>query len=103
MLFLGMRVSCAVSYDCSFRRFGLGCFYDSSLIAKPMGFKDFSVMLVIRLHTHLPHSETYMGQPKNKQHFFTYFFQALCNYQPNLWPNGLEQLASFWEASGLRH
>ena len=49
-----LRVSCAVSYDCSFRRLGLGCFYDSSLIAKPMGFIDFSVLFVVRLHTRHP-------------------------------------------------
>ena len=40
-----LRVSCAVSYDCSFHRPGLGMFFMIlSLIAKPMGFKDFTVL-----------------------------------------------------------
>ena len=38
----------------------------------------------------------YMGQLQNKLLFFTYFFQVLCiYYQTNLWPSGLEHLASF--------
>ena len=84
-----LHVSCAVSHDCSFRRLGLGRFYDLSLIAKPTGFKDYSL---VRLHTRIPVGDIYEGQPKNK---------PLSPIFPSFVYN-LEQLANFWEASGLR-